>query len=128
MLFWFIKITLISIIIILVVHNLINFFKNTLTVPKLKDLVNSPNQKYENIYNTLTHKKESSLGLSTDIDQLLPTPVIAESSMKEELKNFLKSQMNSDLNNNNNNNNSSTDISALDSMMGSDKMYASAYN
>jgi hypothetical protein len=125
MLFWFIKITLISIIIILVVHHLINFFKNTLTVPKLKDLVNGPNQKYENIYNTLTHKKDSYLGLSvdtTDIDQLLPKPIIAESSMKEELKNFLKSQMNSD-----SNNNSSTDISALDSMIPNDKMYA-AYN
>ena len=121
MLFWFIKITLISIIIILVIHNLINFFKNTLTVPKLKDLVNSPNQKYENIYNTLTHKKESNLGMdTTDIDQLLPKP-INETSMKEELKNFLKSQMNNDANN------SSTDISALDSMMGGEKMYAS-YN
>ncbi len=125
MLFWYIKITLISIIIILVVHHLINFFKNTLTVPKLKDLVNSPNQKYENIYNTLTHKKDSNLGLSmdtTDIDQLLPKPVNTESSMKEELKNFLKSQMNNDVNNN-----SSTDISALDAMSSGDKMYA-AYN
>jgi hypothetical protein len=111
MLFWFIKSTIISIIIILVVHHLINFFKNTLTVPKLKDLVNSPNQKYENIYNTLVNKKEVNLGQTTDIEQLLPKPT--NDSMKAELKNFLKSQMNNDKGGN-----GSTDIAALDSMMG----------
>jgi len=123
MLFWLIKSALISIIIIMVVHHLINFFKNTLTVPKIKDLVNSPNQKYENIYNTLNHKTEKnidvSISTSTDIDQLLPKQT--NDSMKNELKNFLKSQMNVDKNMSipmpMTPNAGTTDISSLDSMM-----------
>jgi hypothetical protein len=100
MLYWVIQITVISIILIFLVHHLINFFKATLTVPKIKDLVNSPNQKYENIYNILkkpskdleysesggySHQKEYTL-----IDLL---PKTDEPSMKNELKNFLKKQL-----------------------------------
>ena len=54
MLFWSIKITLLSFILIFLVHYLINFFKSTLTVPKIKDLVNTPNQKYENMFNVMS--------------------------------------------------------------------------
>ncbi len=54
MLFWVIQTTILSIIFIFVVHYLINFFKSTLTVPKIKDLVYSPSQKYENIYNIIS--------------------------------------------------------------------------
>ena len=50
MLFWSLQITVISIILIFLVHHLIHFFKSTLTVPKVKDLVHAPAQKYENIY------------------------------------------------------------------------------
>jgi hypothetical protein len=53
MLSWVIQTTLISIIFIFVVHYLINFFKSTLTVPKLKDLVNNPSKKYENMYSII---------------------------------------------------------------------------
>jgi hypothetical protein len=69
------------------------FFKTTLTVPKIKDLVNSPNQKYQNIYDTISHKTTS----YTHID-LLPTgDIVNESSnMKNELKSFLKKQLNND--------------------------------
>lgn len=71
------------------------FFKTTLTVPKIKDLVNSPNQKYQNIYDTISHNSNSSSGY-TDID-LLPsdaTEVTKMNSMKNELKSFLKKQLN----------------------------------
>jgi hypothetical protein len=69
------------------------FFKTTLTVPKIKDLVNSPNQKYQNIYDIISHKSTS----YTDND-LLPTgDIVNESSnMKNELKTFLKKQLNND--------------------------------
>ena len=53
MLSWVIQITIISFILIFLVHHLINFFKSTLTVPKIKDLVNTPTQKYENMYNII---------------------------------------------------------------------------
>ena len=93
MLTWIIQISIISIIFIFLVHHLIMFFKTTLTVPKIKDLVNSPNQKYQNIYDTISHKSTS----YTDID-LLPTgDIVNESSnMKNELKSFLKKQLNND--------------------------------
>ena len=61
MLYWVIQITVISIILIFLVHHLINFFKATLTVPKIKDLVNSPTQKYENIYNILQKNSKTSI-------------------------------------------------------------------
>lgn len=91
MLTWIIQISLISIIFIFLVHHLLMFFKTTLTVPKIKDLVNSPNQKYQNIYDTISHKSSS----YTDID-LLPNDnfVNSESTMKNELKSFLKKQLN----------------------------------
>jgi len=53
MLFWIIQTTIISVILIFLVHHLINFFKSTLTVPKFKDLVNAPTHKYENIFNII---------------------------------------------------------------------------
>jgi hypothetical protein len=35
------------------------FFKSTLTVPKIKDLVHSPNKKYQHIYDTILHNSYS---------------------------------------------------------------------
>ena len=60
MLSWVIQITVISIILIFLVHHLINFFKSTLTVPKIKDLVNTPTLKYENMYNIIQKKSITS--------------------------------------------------------------------
>lgn len=122
MLSWLIQTTLISIIFIFVVHYLINFFKSNLTVPKIKDLVNSPTQKYETMYNIISNNNESNNyknnndndknNSNKDFDfkieyteaDLLPKP--DAESMKNELKSFLKKQSNP--------NNFSTDISALD--------------
>jgi len=96
MLTWIIQISLISIIFIFLVHHLLMFFKTTLTVPKIKDLVNSPNQIYQNIYDTISHKSSS----YTDID-LLPDDNFSnsESTMKNELKSFLKKQLNGNTDN-----------------------------
>ena len=92
MLTWIIQISIISIIFIFLVHHLLMFFKSTLTVPKIKDLVNSPNQKYQNIYDAIS--KSTSY---TDIE-LLPIGDIVNdtSNMKNELKSFLKKQLNND--------------------------------
>ena len=98
MLFWTLQITVISIILIFLVHHLILFFKSTLTVPKVKDLVHAPAQKYENIYNTISSRDFSSKDYT---DTLLPSniglvpPVHDVKSMKDELKNFLKSKASS---------------------------------
>lgn len=110
MLSWAIQITIISIVLIFLVHHLINFFKSTLTVPKIKDLVNTPTQKYENMYSIINNNQKSynkSLDNEYSLIDLLPKK--EETTMKSELKNFLKSQLNNSKTN-------GTDISALDSM------------
>ena len=110
MLSWVIQITVISIILIFLVHHLINFFKSTLTVPKIKDLVNTSTQKYENMYNIIQNNLKnnsnnnfqvkqnsseiSSLNNDYTLIDLLPKQADEGSSMKNELKNFLKKQMN----------------------------------
>ena len=101
MLFWTLQITIISIILIFLVHNLIGFFKSTLTVPKVKDLVNAPAQKYENMLSVLSgsssssdYNSSSSSGSSSSFissNAYLPEPAV--SSMKNELKSFLKNKL-----------------------------------
>ena len=89
------------------VHHILLFLKSTLTIPKIKDLVNAPNKKYKDIYDTLLHKNVSEINSYTPID-LLPTDDIDEltntntllnastsnDTMKDELKSFLKKQLN----------------------------------
>jgi hypothetical protein len=103
MLSWIIQITIVSIILIFLVHHLINFFKTTLTVPKIKDLVKSPGEKYKDIFETINqHNQRINTNVSyTDIE-LLPTTntntntetnTNTNTNMKDELKLFLKKQM-----------------------------------
>lgn len=87
MLAWIIQIILISILFIFVVHHLICFLKNTLTIPKTKDLVRSTNQKYDAMYSVI-HEKPLT---DTSYIDLLPTTESTSTNMKDELKNFLKS-------------------------------------
>lgn len=115
MLYWVIQITVISVIFILVVHNIFNFLKTTLTVPKAKDLVDVHMEKYKHIYATLKKGDEggsiinqdpSSSG-TTNIDDI---PMVGEQTlggsnighllspsenmnMKNELKSFMKKQL-----------------------------------
>lgn len=131
MLSWILQITIISIVLIFLVHYLFNFFKSTLTVPKIKDLVNSPTQKYENMFNIISKNNSKTINNNDDnygdnnnfnndynnaeieytLTDLLPTQQ-PKTDMKNELKNFLKKQMNKSDESNN-----TTPISALDSMM-----------
>ena len=126
-----IQISIISIIFIFLVHHLLCFFKTTLTVPKIKDLVNSPAAKYQHIFDTISFENGNSPDASLEsnsgsgsgseysVIDLLPSSDTTDSSttdssttnssMKNELKNFLKKQLNNDesfFNNSNNNKNS----------------------
>ena len=98
MLSWIIQITVASILFIFLVHHLIEFFKSTLTVPKIKDLVNNPSQKYENIYNIIREQPRSIPDKEYTLIDLLPTTDNEvdnppRQSMKNELKQFLKQQL-----------------------------------
>jgi hypothetical protein len=132
MLSWVIQITVISIILIFLVHHLINFFKATLTVPKIKDLVNTPNKKYENIYNILkkntknyvdpnfldpdySHNRDDKYDKDYTLIDLLPKN--EETSMKNELKSFLKKQLHNS--STENSDKTGTNIVSLDSISSS---------
>ena len=110
MVFWTIQIILISFILIFLVHHLIQFFTDTLTVPKIKDLVNDPGKKYKKMYEILS-KNESKSYHDKKYDNIYLQPSIMKEdlqttinenanvnnySMKDELKNFLKNQLSSD--------------------------------
>ncbi len=95
MLSWAIQIAIMSFVLIFLVHHLINFFKSTLTVPKIKDLVNTPTQKYENMYSIINNGNTSEIpekNKDYTLIDLLPTKN-QDTNMKSELKNFLKSQL-----------------------------------
>ena len=90
---WSIQIILISVILIFLIHHIIYFLKSTLTIPKIKDLVHSPLQKYEHIIQNMS----SNNTLKPDRD-----------AMKNELKMFLKNQLKKD------DTTDTTDISSLE--------------
>lgn len=104
---WILQVSIISIVLILLIHYLINYVKNTFTVPKIKDLVNEPTQKYQEMYNIINNSsKKSDEVLNNDctlIDSLPSDELEVEEQnvgntderidMKNELKNFLKSQI-----------------------------------
>jgi len=75
MLFWIIQQTIISVVLIISVHYIYIFFKNNLTIPKTKDLVNKPTEQYKRIYSSLNKSKEDTKDAK---------------EMKSELKNYLK--------------------------------------
>jgi len=79
------------------VHHLIHFFKTTLTVPKLKDLVNRPTLQYQHMYEVLNQEKPSLEDKEYTLIDLLPSAEMESntnpSKMKNELKEFLKSQL-----------------------------------
>jgi len=115
MFIWTIQTIIISTILIFLVHHLVFFFKSTLTIPKIKDLVNSPTQKYEEMYNIIINANTNANAMYTDntttmiqaltgglehkpatFDECNQLPVSknnTSSSMKNELKSFLKTKM-----------------------------------
>jgi hypothetical protein len=119
MLFWTIKIILISAIIIFLINNILCLLSDTLTIPKVKNLVQITNKNYENIYNILSNNNSSNNNSSNNSSNypsnylsddpsnyplndiiinstpinLLPTSD-NEESIKSELKNYLKEQLN----------------------------------
>lgn len=109
---WIVQSTTLSLCLIAVLHYLYVFFKTTLTVPKVKDLVTRPQKQYDAIFKTMGNAKNANAAArantpggggrvsTTDISAL---PILGASefgerreggssamSMKQELKHFLK--------------------------------------
>ena len=93
MLFWTIQVTLISIILIFLIHHLLVFFKTNLTTPKVKDLVNAPTQKYDAIFNAMNFNTSTANSVNNvSLEELLPPIQPDPVDMKNELKQFMKKQ------------------------------------
>ena len=74
--------TIISLIIIIVFHNLFSFLKDTLTVPKVKDLICQPSKSYKEMEElSITSKNNATKTVEKDNN-------INPNEMKNELKNF----------------------------------------
>jgi len=103
MIFSIIKTSLFSLLFIALIHHLFIFFKNMLTVPKIKDLVNSPTERYNEILDTL--QKTSSINQNQN-------KINNEDNMNSELTNFLQDLKIS----NNGSNNGSNKLSSFSEM------------
>jgi hypothetical protein len=88
MLIWVLQTIILSVVFICIVHFLVNYFTSMLTVPKFKDLVYSPNKKYEHMFYVIHDRENTSAATKGNYSstELLPQA----DSMKTELKNFLK--------------------------------------
>jgi len=114
MLFFTLKTIFISLLLIALIHYLYGFFKNTLTVPKVKDLVNKPTNRYNEMFavingaNQPEHKREKeynspleqSMGQQSMVmgQQSMGQQSMGQQSMQAELKNFLKDLKKPDVN------------------------------
>jgi hypothetical protein len=78
--------TIISIIFIYVTHSLFLYFRDTMTVPKIKDLVNAPSKQYQAMYDLISSRDDSTAVFSEEI-----TPQSVD--MKNELTNFFKKKV-----------------------------------
>ena len=72
--FWYLfKISILSLLIVIFIHNIIIYLKNILTTPKIIDCVNKPKKEYENIKEILKdikEEKEESIDLDTMREEL----------------------------------------------------------
>ena len=113
MLYDIIVLVIISLILIILIHYLFIFFKDTLTVPKIKDLFDEPQEKYKNIIKILNEENiENKVNVKEETTNIsdLKQPIAQKSTndvndMKNELKNFfndLKQNGNVPINNLNN--------------------------
>ena len=98
MLSWIFQMSVISLILIILVHYLFTFFKTNLTIPKVKDLVNKPQEQYDMLFNTIknnsTTNHDENNKKNNDINN-------NNTDMKNELKNYLKELSNSKVNSSN---------------------------
>ena len=89
---WIIKVTIFSLLLIFLIHYLYTFFKTTLTAPKLKDLVNKPQAKYNTIYKSLQNTADGGSANLGDRNDGSGNNVTASknSDMKSELMKYVK--------------------------------------
>jgi hypothetical protein len=84
MLFWIIKIIIFSIIFIFLIHNVINFLSETLTISKTKDMIQITNNNYKNIYEVLSRQCQENISKeNTSKENTLKENTSKENKLKE---------------------------------------------
>jgi len=69
--FWYLfKISILSLLIVIIIHHIIIYLKNSLTTPKIIDCVNKPKKEYENIKEILKEIKEEEKEEVIDLDEM----------------------------------------------------------
>lgn len=114
------KWVIISLTLIFLAHHLYMFLMNTLTIPKIKDLVNKPNEQYREIYDTMHmqpgDKKSTSQSVSNSISNSVSisannsVSLSNNNAMAEELSLFLNDLKKSPQKDDNLNSQKKTDI------------------
>ena len=83
MLLFVIKNAIISILIIFLLHYIYDYFKTSLTTPKVKDLVNKPQIQYNEILKTINeNKKSADISIKNERKE-------QQINMKNELKKYM---------------------------------------
>jgi len=89
--YWIIKVSILSLVFIFLLHYLYSFFVSTLTVPKVKDLVTLPQEKYDEMFHSLQQQQLQPLQRINDNNEFNATSTsTTQQSMKEDLIHFLK--------------------------------------
>ena len=88
---WIIKTSIISLVLIYLVHHLYDFFIKNLTTPKVKDLVNQPHHKYEEMLKKMNNTDTSKVSKASVVSNNNNSE--SDDSMKLELKNFLSNEL-----------------------------------
>lgn len=84
MLLFILKWAIISFILIVLIHYLYSFFKSTLTIPKVRDLVNKPRERYNEMIDTIKYNDIVKYKEKNNRDDN------KEYNMQDELNNFLQ--------------------------------------
>ena len=83
--FWIAQVVIVSFVIIFLLHKLYYFFMETLTIPKMKDMVKRPQQKYDALFRELSmhHEESKTANANATNDEN------DAASMKNELKRYM---------------------------------------
>jgi len=67
MFFWIFQRTILSFVFIAIIHYIYIFFKENLTIPKVKDLVNKPTKQYDEIYKSMVKRDTDTKSMKTEL-------------------------------------------------------------
>ena len=94
MLLFILKWAIISFILIVLIHYLYSFFKTTLTIPKVRDLVNKPTERYNEMIDTIKYndsvKYNDGVKYTNGVKYNDKNNVNKQDNMQDELSNFLQ--------------------------------------